>query len=138
MVRLVLRSYHEAEMRILVVDDSAAVRARLVPLLRDVDGVELVAEADDTARAVSLARVMSPHLVFLDLDLHGKSGLAILRALKDKADAPIVVILTNHAGDVFAAHCRALGADHFFDKSSQFHLAIDVARANVAQFRRPL
>jgi DNA-binding NarL/FixJ family response regulator len=125
-------------MRILVVDDSAAVRARLVTLLRDVEGVELVAEAEDTARAVSLSRVMTPHLVFLDLDLRGESGLDVLRVLKDKAEAPTVVILTNHTGDVYAERCRALGADHFFDKSSQFHLAIDVARANVAHFGRSL
>ncbi|MET0595207.1 MAG: response regulator [Polyangiaceae bacterium] len=122
-------------MRVLVVDDSAAVRARLVTLLRDVDGVELVAEAEDSERAVSVARVMTPHLVFLDLDLRGESGLDILRVLKDNPDAPTVVILTNHAGDAYAARCRALGADYFFDKSSQFQLAIDVARSNVAHFR---
>ena len=123
-------------MRVLVVDDSAAVRARLVTLLRDVDGVELVAEAEDGTRAVSLARVMTPHLVFLDLDLRGESGLDILQVLKDKREAPTVIILTNHAGDGYAEHCRALGADFFFDKSSQFQQAIEVARGSVARFNR--
>jgi len=43
----------------MVVDDSAAVRALLIRLLRDIEGVELVVETDDTVKAVHISRVMS-------------------------------------------------------------------------------
>ena len=114
-------------MRILVVDDSAAVRARLTRLLRDIEGVELVMEAEDTEKALDLSRVMSPHLVFLDLDLRGESGLDILPVFKKHPLAPIVVVLTNHSGDGYAARCLELGADYFFDKSSELPRLVALA-----------
>jgi DNA-binding NarL/FixJ family response regulator len=123
-------------MRILIVDDSAAVRQRLATLLRDVDGVELVAEAEDSRRALTIWRTMSPDLVVLDLDLRGESGLDILTTLKEARESPRVVVLTNHSEDAYERRCRELGADHFFDKSSQFHLAIDVVRGDVAERRQ--
>jgi DNA-binding NarL/FixJ family response regulator len=123
-------------MRILVVDDSAAVRARLTRLLRDIDGVELVVEAADTVKALHLSRVMSPHLIFLDLDLGGQSGLDILPVFKRRPIAPKVVVLTNHAGEAYAEKCRELGADHFFDKSIQFQQAIDIVHDDLAARRR--
>jgi DNA-binding NarL/FixJ family response regulator len=114
-------------MRILVVDDSATVRARLTRLLRDIEGVELVIEAEDTVKA------LCPHLIFLDLDLGGVSGLDILPVFKVRPPSPKVVVLTNHSGEAFAARCRALGADHFFDKSSQFQQALDVVRSDLTE-----
>jgi DNA-binding NarL/FixJ family response regulator len=122
-------------MRILVVDDSATVRARLTRLLRDIEGVELVVEAEDTVKAMHLSRLMSPHLIFLDLDLGGQSGLEILPVFKGLPPSPKVVVLTNHAGEAFAARCRELGADYFFDKSSQFQQAIDVVRSDLSEPR---
>jgi DNA-binding NarL/FixJ family response regulator len=120
-------------MRILVVDDSTAVRSRIATLLRDIEGVELVAEAENAARAVDLWRSISPHFVILDLDLAGRSGLEILPILKErKAADPTVLVLTNHAEDAYARRCRALGADYFFDKSNQFETAIDIVRSNIA------
>jgi DNA-binding NarL/FixJ family response regulator len=120
-------------MRILVVDDSATVRARLTRLLRDIEGVELVIEAEDTVKAIHLTRALCPHLIFLDLDLGGESGLDILPVFKVRPPSPKVVVLTNHSGEAYAARCRALGADHFFDKSSQFQQAIDVVRIDLTE-----
>jgi DNA-binding NarL/FixJ family response regulator len=123
-------------MRILVVDDSAGVRGRIAALLRDVEGVELVAEAEDAPSAVDLSRSMRPDLVILDLSLGGQSGLEVLPRLKALLNAPTVLVLTNHTGEAYARRCRDLGADHFFDKSTQFQAAIDVVRS-AATPRRP-
>jgi DNA-binding NarL/FixJ family response regulator len=119
-----------------VVDDSAAVRARLTRLLRDIEGVELVVEAEDTVKALHLSRVMSPHLIFLDLDLGAQSGLDILPIFKRRPLAPKVVVLTNHSGDAYAERCRELGADHFFDKSKEFQQAIDIVHDGLSSRRR--
>ena len=126
-------------MRVLVVDDSAAVRGRLLRLLRDTDGVERIAEAEDAKSALFAARALSPHLVILDLGLPDRSGLEVLPALKEQSPPPLVVVLSNHSGDAFAKRCRELGADYFFDKSTQFQLAIDVVRSHAARdSARPL
>jgi DNA-binding NarL/FixJ family response regulator len=116
-------------MKILVVDDSAAVRERIVKLLRDIDGVADVVEAGDATLAVDLARSLRPDFVILDLNLAGQSGLEILPSLKALLRAPTVLVLTNHSDDAYEQRCRRLGADYFFDKSRQFQAAFDVVRS---------
>jgi len=123
-------------MRILVVDDSEAVRGRIATLLRDIEGVELVAEAGDAAGAVDVSRSLQPDFVILDLNLPGRSGLEVLPLLKQRSAAPTIVVLTNHAGEAYARRCRDLGADYFFDKSKQFETAIDVVRSGVSARRQ--
>ena len=122
-------------MKLLVVDDSADVRKRIATLARDIDGVDFVLEADNATRAVDLARAMRPDFVILDLNLPGQSGLEILPLLKALLKAPTVLVLTNHAGEAFARRCQELGADHFFDKSSQFQKAIDMVRSTISTRR---
>ena len=122
-------------MKLLVVDDSAEVRARIAALVRDIDGLDFVLEAANATRAVDLARAMRPDFVILDLNLPGKSGLEILPILKALLRAPTVLVLTNQAGEAFARRCQQLGADYFFDKSRQFQAAIDVVRFAVAARR---
>jgi DNA-binding NarL/FixJ family response regulator len=123
-------------MRILVVDDSEAVRVRIATLLRDIEGVELVAEAEDAAGAVDISRSLQPDFVILDLNLPGPSGLEVLPLLKQRSAASTIVVLTNHAGEAYARRCRDLGADYFFDKSKQFETAIDVVRSGVSARRQ--
>ena len=123
-------------MKLLVVDDSAEVRARIASLARDIDGLDFVLEAENAVRAVDLARAMRPDFVILDLNLPGRSGLEVLPLLKALLRAPTVLVLTNHAGEAFEQRCRELGADYFFDKSKQFLAAIEVVRSAVAVRRR--
>jgi DNA-binding NarL/FixJ family response regulator len=107
-----------------------------VTLLRDIDGVKGVIEAGDAARALELSRAERPDFVILDLNLAGQSGLELLPPLKALLRAPIVVVLTNHSGEAYEHRCRQLGADHFFDKSKQFEMAIDVVRSAVDDGRQ--
>jgi len=125
-------------MKILVVDDSAAIRVRIATLLRDIDGVCGVFEAADAARALELSRSERPDFVILDLNLVGQSGLEILPSLKALLRAPVVLVLTNHSGEAYEHRCRQLGADHFFDKSKQFESAIDVVRSAVESRQPPM
>jgi DNA-binding NarL/FixJ family response regulator len=111
--------------RVLVVDDSVAVRARVVLLLRDA-GLEVVGEAGSAAAALQLARSLSPQAIVLDLQLSDGSGLTILPALKAQTPPPIVAVLTNSAQAAFRSRCLALGADYFFDKSTDFDTVVAV------------
>jgi two-component system, OmpR family, response regulator len=125
-------------MRVLVVDDSAAVRERIVTLLHDIEGVDNVDVAENASRAMELCRAQPPDFVMLDLDLAGQNGLEILPSLKALLGAPTVIVLTNHAGDAYAHRCRQLGADYFFDKSKQFEAALDIVRADADARRQPI
>jgi DNA-binding NarL/FixJ family response regulator len=101
----------------------------MATLLREVVGIDEVAEAKDGPGVLEAVQGEAPHLVILDLNLPGQSGLDLLPFLKLRAPASVVIVLTNHAGDEYEKRCRALGADHFFDKSSEFQSVVEVARA---------
>jgi DNA-binding NarL/FixJ family response regulator len=113
-------------MKVLVVEDSTAVRHRLAARLKELAGVELVGEATDGSGALWFARTLEPDVVLLDLSLPGPSGIEVLTRLKGGANPPVVIVLTNNANEPYRLACLGRGADHFFDKSKQFDEMIDL------------
>lgn len=113
-------------MRVLVVDDSAAIRTRLLQMLREVCGPESVLEAESADEAIDVVARESIDVVVLDLHMPGKNGLAIIAELKGRATAPVVVVLTNHPNEHLRRECLVLGADFFFDKAREFDELIGV------------
>jgi DNA-binding NarL/FixJ family response regulator len=104
---------------VLVVDDSAAVRSRVVSLLQEA-GLEVVGEAADAAAALRLTDSLRPDAIVLDLQLPDRSGIDILPTLKAYDPSPVVAVLTNAGQPGYRSRCMSLGADYFFDKSSDF------------------
>lgn len=104
-------------MRVVVVEDSLPVRARLVAMLGEARDVQVVGEAWNGPEAVRLVRLHAPDAVVLDLNLPGMSGLEVLALLKAEPTPPVVIVLTNHAHERYRAACLRGGADFFLDKS---------------------
>jgi CheY-like chemotaxis protein len=102
--------------RVLVVDDSATIRAVLGRML-EVDGYQVTRAADGES-ALELARNEPPALIFLDIVLPGINGFAVLRSLRhDPATRhiPIVMISGNQqATEQF--YVQRYGADDFISK----------------------
>ncbi|MEW9573177.1 PleD family two-component system response regulator [Rhodanobacter sp. Si-c] len=102
--------------RVLVVDDSATIRAVLGKMLSQ-DGYEVLRAADGES-ALELVRNESPHLVFLDIVLPGVSGFEVLRTLRREPVTqliPIVMISGNvQATEQF--YVQRYGADDFMKK----------------------
>jgi DNA-binding NarL/FixJ family response regulator len=103
--------------RVLVVDDSVAVRDRLVALLSELAGVDVVGTASDAPEGVAVARRLAPDAVVLDIRMPGGDGVAVLQDIKARAPETVVVMLTNYTDEEHRARCLAAGADHFLDKS---------------------
>jgi DNA-binding NarL/FixJ family response regulator len=116
-------------MNVLIVDDSLIVRERLAEALREIVPVAAMLGAGDVTGALLALQQFVPDLVILDLNLAGGSGLDLLPYLKRRVPAPHVVVLTNHAEPEYADRCRRLGADFFFDKSTQFDEALEAMRS---------
>jgi DNA-binding NarL/FixJ family response regulator len=114
-------------MRVLVVDDSPAVRRRVAALLREIPAVADVDEADQPDTALRLAETHGPRLVVLDLHLGGRGALSVLTSLKRLAAPPAVAVLTNDASERLRRECLSRGADYFFDKSKEFEAVVDLA-----------
>src|SRR5688500_10198969 len=104
-------------MRVLVIDDSAAVRSRIVGLLRDA-GLVVIGETGHAATGLAIARAETPDAVVLDARLPDGGGIELLIRLKGARPAPFVVVITNETR--YRTRCLALGADVFLDKSAEF------------------
>lgn len=102
--------------RVLVVDDSATIRAVLGKMLAQ-DGYEVLKAADGES-ALALIRSERPALVFLDIVLPGISGFEVLRTLRREPatqHVPIVMISGNvQATEQF--YVQRYGADDFMKK----------------------
>src|SRR5688572_28739810 len=101
----------------MVVEDSPQVRERLVELLREVPGVDVVGEARDAAEGIDMAAALQPDLMTLDLELASGSGFAVLASARASVPPPVVVVVSNHASQAVRRRCLSAGADFFFDKS---------------------
>lgn len=104
-------------MKILVVDDSTAVRSRLVAMFAEHSGVGMVAEAADGDEAITQIDAVRPDIVVLDLHLPRRSGLEVLSHYQYASKRPCFVVLTNEATGHHRRQSKMLGADHFFDKT---------------------
>lgn len=113
-------------MKVLLVDDSAGLRARLAQMVREVCGMDCVREAGDAESALEIARTWIPDVVVLDIRMPGASGLAILPQLKAASRSSVVIMLTNEASEHHRRQSMTIGADYFFDKSKDFARVIDV------------
>jgi len=107
-------------MNVFLVEDSATLREHLGSMLSEISGVVLIGHAEDEAGAIKCINESTPDLVILDLNLKNGSGIEVLKNIKQRHAKVKVMILTNHADEMYISRCMNAGADYFFDKSFQF------------------
>jgi DNA-binding NarL/FixJ family response regulator len=112
-------------LRIIVADDHAVVRKGLRDILEEVEGFQLVAECADGDAVLGAIASERPDVVLLDLDMPGKDGLAVLRALKDQAEKPEIVLLTMHGREDLLRAAFELGAKGYVVKSGSLLDVVD-------------
>lgn len=107
-------------MRVFVVEDSPIVQERLVEMLNEIEGVDVVGAADNADAAVADILRLLPDVAVLDIKLRAGSGLAVLEQIRRQAPATTTIMLTNYAGTEHRQRCLSAGADYFFDKTDEF------------------
>jgi len=84
--------------RLMLVDDHRMLREALRGILEKAGDIELVAEADDGAAALELARALAPDVVVMDIGLVGMSGIEATRRML-AANPAIKVLGLSTFGD---------------------------------------
>lgn len=116
------------QLKTLIVDDEPIARQILREELAEIDGIEIAGEAQDGVAALAAIRELSPHLVFLDLQMPGVGGLEVIRRLPTEGQLPLIVIVT--AFDQYAIQAFEAGAiDYLLKPIGQDRLAQSVERA---------
>jgi len=93
--------------RVAILDDEPLARLALRTRLAQRPGFELVAEYGDGDGAASGLAAVRPDLVFVDIDMPGKTGLDVLAGLP-RAERPMAILLTAYDG--FALQAFELAA----------------------------
>lgn len=106
--------------RVFVVDDSPFVRKALRRVFAADRGLQVVGEAATGEEALARIPDADPHVVTLDVQMHGLSGLDVLRQLLLWRPGLRVLMLSAHTREGAAATLEALaaGAADFIDKQS--------------------
>ena len=103
---------------VLVVDDARFFREMIKDILKTLP-IEIITAADGD-EAWSLITEQVPQLVLLDLNIPGKSGREILRALQDSSlreKVRVVAMSAVERGEEAANEMRQIGATDFLSKS---------------------
>jgi two-component system LytT family response regulator len=83
------------KLRILIVDDEAVARERLLSFLCDESSVDIEGECGDGIEAVAAIRQRAPDIVFLDVQIPGIDGLRVMRELPTD-HRPSIILVTAH------------------------------------------
>ena len=94
-------------MRVLIADDERLARQRLEDLLRYENNVEIVGRTDSGLATVAAIRELEPDLVFLDIQMPGKTGLEVVREIGPD-DMPPVIFTTAYDHAVAAFDLAAI------------------------------
>lgn len=119
---------------ILVADDEEMIRTALIALLELEDDLTIVAQSDNGADAIELARRHRPDVVLLDLEMPPTDGIETAVQVLEATDAT-VVLMTRHARPGVLRRAMAAGIAGFVPKSTSAGQLADVLR-EVAAGRR--
>jgi DNA-binding NarL/FixJ family response regulator len=108
------------KVKVFIADDSARLREQLLGMLSELNGIEIIGQAQDAAEALQAICKLKPDVVTLDIQMIGGSGIEVLKQIKQAALTPVVIMLTNRTSLPYRKRCLEAGADFFLDKSTEF------------------
>ena len=106
--------------KVFVADDSIVLRERVLEMLRDIPGVEVLGCAEDGLHAIECIRKLRPDAVVLDIQMPRGSGLDVLKNIRAVNGVPIFVMFTNFSYPQYRKRALESGAQYFFDKTTEF------------------
>jgi DNA-binding NarL/FixJ family response regulator len=104
--------------RVLLVDDDALVRAGLRMILSSSEEIAVVGEAADGSEAVAAVQAHRPDVVLMDIRMPQMDGIAATSLLRRLANPPHVIVLTTFQADDHVMSALRAGADGFLLKDT--------------------
>ena len=106
-----------ADVKVLVVDDSAAMRALFCDILDNAKGVKVCGTAKNADEARDQLDALKPDVLTLDVEMPGMSGMEFLEEVMTTRPMPVIMLSSiTQAGTGTARRALDLGAVHCFPK----------------------
>lgn len=117
-----------SKITVLLADDHTIIRHGLKQILADTDDISVEGEAANGNEVLQLVREREWSIVVLDISMPGRSGLDLIKLIKDeKADLPIL-ILSMHQEEQYALRALHAGAAGYLTKESDSEVLIGAIR----------
>ena len=109
-------------LRVLLVEDSVLLAARIAELIRRLPDVDLIDTVDTETEALRRVASSAPDAVILDLHLRAGSGFGVLRALgRGAGRRPKIIVLTGFDLPEYRREAESFGVEAFLNKSRDYH-----------------
>jgi DNA-binding NarL/FixJ family response regulator len=104
--------------RIVIADDHAIVRRGLRQLVSEESDITVVGEATNAQELLTLLRQHACDALLLDISMPGRTGLEILRELRQEHPRLPILLLTMHPEEQFAVRALRAGAAAYLTKET--------------------
>ncbi|MCB1896447.1 MAG: response regulator transcription factor [Rhodocyclaceae bacterium] len=106
-------------LRVAIVDDHQIVRAGFRELLGEEMGFEIAFEASSGEQALECMRESACDVLLLDLSLPGKSGIDVMRSVRQRHPSTRVLVLSSFPEERYALSMIRNGADGYLCKDCE-------------------
>ena len=125
--------------RVLVVDDHAAMRRSLTQVLESESGVSVVGEATNGDAAIQLTERLRPDVVVMDVIMPALNGIEATRRILQQSPQTIIIALSVHECAMYAVRMLRAGARAYVLKDGGAEELVRAAGClqgpNVPEFR---
>jgi len=121
-----------SDIRVILADDHALVRAGIHSLLESLDGIDVIAEASDGREAIELIQQHQPDVVLMDISMSGLNGLEAAAYVVKEFPGVKVIMLSMHANEEYVLQALRAGASGYLLKNAGI-LELELAVKSVAR-----
>ena len=114
--------------RVLIADDHAVVRAGLKQILSGIADLQVTAEAASGNEALAAIRAHRFDVIVLDMSMPGRSGLDLIRQVKEEQPHARILVLSMHQEDQYAVRSLKAGASGYLNKDSAPEMLVGAIR----------
>lgn len=117
--------------RVLLAEDHSLVRAGICALLRNIEWIEVIAEASNGNETLELIRQHQPDIVLLDIAMPGLSGLEVAEQVCGQYPNISIIILSMHNNEEYILQALRAGASGYLLKDAstiELELALQSVR----------
>jgi two-component system response regulator AlgR len=115
-------------MKILIVDDEAPARDRLIHMVSSIDSMETSGQASNGLEAVRMVQDSHPDVVLMDIRMPGMDGLEAARHLSEMDEPPAIIFTTAYSEHALEAY-DANAVDYLVKPIRQEKLEKSLAKA---------
>jgi DNA-binding NarL/FixJ family response regulator len=108
-----------SNLRVLIVEDHALVRAGMRALVQKIEGVEVVSDVGDGWEAVKSVQADTPDLVLMDIAMPGLNGLDATSRIVKESPTTRVILLSMHANEEYFQQALQAGASGYLLKGAE-------------------